>query len=177
MRHRKLDPLSDASYPILNSALSRQMDSILAQVWHDSEGQGFPVLLDAEQHRAVRAPVRYAAKKSIMSKSCAGAVLSRAPLLHKTPQLENLEGAHHVVVPVLEDMAVPHVLAGDIEVRPDAQGFSDNDAGTLVAGEYSASTAEGNSIGASTAVIDYAVGKSMDLGARYFDFGRRPDTQ
>jgi len=37
--------------------------------------------------------------------------------------------------------------------------------------QYSASTAEGNSIGASTAVIDYAVGKSMDLGARYFDFG------
>ena|SRR5215213_1493517 len=134
MRHRKLDPSSDASHPILNSALSRQMDSILAQGWHDSEGQGFPVLLSIEQHRAVRAPVSYAAKKSIMSKSRARAVLSRAPPLHKTPQLEDLEGAHHVVVLVLEDMAVPHVLAGDFEVRPVAQGFSDNDAGTLVAG-------------------------------------------
>jgi hypothetical protein len=37
--------------------------------------------------------------------------------------------------------------------------------------QYSASTAEGNSIGASTAITDYAIAKSMDLGARYFDFG------
>lgn len=37
--------------------------------------------------------------------------------------------------------------------------------------QYSASTAEGNSVGASTAVIDYAMGNDIDLGARYFDFG------
>ena len=37
--------------------------------------------------------------------------------------------------------------------------------------QYSASTAEGNSVGASTAVMDYAMGKGIDLGARYFDFG------
>ena len=34
-----------------------------------------------------------------------------------------------------------------------------------------ASTAEGNAVGASTAVIDYAMGNDIDLGARYFDFG------
>ncbi len=37
--------------------------------------------------------------------------------------------------------------------------------------QYSASTAAGNSVGAPTAVMDYAMGKSTDLGARYFDFG------
>jgi len=37
--------------------------------------------------------------------------------------------------------------------------------------QYSASTVEGNSLGASTAIIDYAIAKSIDLGARYFDFG------
>ena len=37
--------------------------------------------------------------------------------------------------------------------------------------QYSASTAEGNSVGASTAVIDYAMEQGMDSGARYFDFG------
>ena len=37
--------------------------------------------------------------------------------------------------------------------------------------QYSASTPEGNSLGASTAVIDYAMEKGADLGARYFDFG------
>jgi hypothetical protein len=37
--------------------------------------------------------------------------------------------------------------------------------------QYSASTAEGNSVGASTAVIDFAMEKGIDLGARYFDFG------
>lgn len=37
--------------------------------------------------------------------------------------------------------------------------------------QYSASTAAGNSVGASTMVMDYATGKSADLGARYFDFG------
>ncbi len=37
--------------------------------------------------------------------------------------------------------------------------------------QYSASTAAGNSVGASTLVMDYATGKSADLGARYFDFG------
>ena len=37
--------------------------------------------------------------------------------------------------------------------------------------QYSASTAEGNSFGASTAVIDYAMGKEIDFGRRYFDFG------
>jgi hypothetical protein len=37
--------------------------------------------------------------------------------------------------------------------------------------QYSASTAAGNSTGAPTMVIDYAMDKSTDLGARYFDFG------
>lgn len=37
--------------------------------------------------------------------------------------------------------------------------------------QYSASTAAGNSVGAPTAVIDYALCKSTELGARYFDFG------
>ncbi|HEV2072377.1 MAG TPA: GNAT family N-acetyltransferase, partial [Thermomicrobiales bacterium] len=37
--------------------------------------------------------------------------------------------------------------------------------------QYSASTAAGNSVGASTMVMDYATGQSADLGARYFDFG------
>jgi hypothetical protein len=37
--------------------------------------------------------------------------------------------------------------------------------------QYSASNVEGNSVGASTSVIDYAISKSIDLGARYFDFG------
>jgi hypothetical protein len=37
--------------------------------------------------------------------------------------------------------------------------------------QYSASTAEGNSVGASTAVIDYAIEKGMNFEARYFDFG------
>lgn len=37
--------------------------------------------------------------------------------------------------------------------------------------QYSASNAAGNSVGASTMVVDYAIGKSADLGARYFDFG------
>jgi hypothetical protein len=37
--------------------------------------------------------------------------------------------------------------------------------------QYSASTAEGNAGGASTAIIDYAIEKSIDLRARYFDFG------
>jgi hypothetical protein len=37
--------------------------------------------------------------------------------------------------------------------------------------QYSASTVQGNSVGASTAIIDYAIAKSIDLGARYFDFG------
>ncbi len=37
--------------------------------------------------------------------------------------------------------------------------------------QYSASTAAGNAVGASTMVMDYATGQSADLGARYFDFG------
>ena len=37
--------------------------------------------------------------------------------------------------------------------------------------QYSASTAAGNSVGALTMVMDYAVRTSADLGARYFDFG------
>ncbi len=37
--------------------------------------------------------------------------------------------------------------------------------------QYSASTAAGNSVGASTMVMDFATGQSADLGARYFDFG------
>ncbi len=37
--------------------------------------------------------------------------------------------------------------------------------------QYSASTAAGNSVGATTAVMDYAMGRSTDLGQRYFDFG------
>jgi hypothetical protein len=37
--------------------------------------------------------------------------------------------------------------------------------------QYSASTAEGNSYGASTAVMDYAMGKELELGRRYFDLG------
>jgi hypothetical protein len=37
--------------------------------------------------------------------------------------------------------------------------------------QYSASTAEGNSVGASTAVMNYAMGEGIRPGARYFDFG------
>jgi hypothetical protein len=37
--------------------------------------------------------------------------------------------------------------------------------------QYSASTPAGNSVGASTLVMDYAARESADLGARYFDFG------
>jgi hypothetical protein len=37
--------------------------------------------------------------------------------------------------------------------------------------QYSASTAEGNAVGASTAVMNYAVGEGIHPRARYFDFG------
>jgi len=37
--------------------------------------------------------------------------------------------------------------------------------------QYSASTAAGSSVGASTLVMDFATGQSADFGARYFDFG------
>ena len=37
--------------------------------------------------------------------------------------------------------------------------------------QYSASTAAGNSVGAPTAVVNYAMEKAEKLGARYFDFG------
>ena len=37
--------------------------------------------------------------------------------------------------------------------------------------QYSASTAEGHSVGASTAVMDRAIENGTDRGARYFDFG------
>jgi GNAT acetyltransferase-like protein len=37
--------------------------------------------------------------------------------------------------------------------------------------QYSASAAEGNSVGASTAVMSYAIEESSRAGARYFDFG------
>ena len=37
--------------------------------------------------------------------------------------------------------------------------------------EQIASTAEGNSVGASTAVMSYAIGEGRRAGARYFDFG------
>ena len=37
--------------------------------------------------------------------------------------LDDIVGTHHVVVLVLEDVAVPHVLARDVEVRPDVRGL------------------------------------------------------
>jgi hypothetical protein len=36
---------------------------------------------------------------------------------------DDLVGTHHVVVLMFEDVAVPHVLVGDVEVRPDVRGL------------------------------------------------------